>query len=99
MLFLAPGENGEMGMISRIKSVQRPDFLSIEHLGVVTDGQEDTSSESVAMWAGAHENYTFRETDGLTTLVIDLDSDEQMKEMFDGLWPKALLKLKQIAER
>ena len=52
-------------------------------------------------WAGGHENYTFSETDGVTTLEIDLESDgmpENMKEMFAGMWPKALAELKELAE-
>lgn len=98
ILFLAPGEKGEMsGMVSRIKENQRYKFLSIEHRGIVQDGKEDTSSDAVKAWAGAHENYTFTERDGATELLVDLDSNDEYKEMFQDMWPKALQKLKELA--
>ena len=46
------------------------------------------------------ENYTFAEKDGGTEVNIDMDIvNEEYKEMFEGMWPKALLKLKELAER
>lgn len=98
ILFLAPGEKGEMGMVSRIKENRPYEYISIEHLGFVQDGKEDTSSEEVKKWAGALENYTFREKDGATELLVDMDSNDEYKEMFQDMWPKALQKLKELAE-
>lgn len=102
--FLGPGENGQKpgGMISRIAENRPYEFVSIETLGLVNDGVDDTTSDDAVAWAGGHENYTFNETDGVTTLEIDLESDgmpENMKEMFAGMWPKALVKLKELAEQ
>lgn len=99
MLFIGPGENGEMGMVSRIKENQKYKFISIEHLGVVVDGKEDTSSDEVKQWAGAHENYTFKEKDGSTEVLVEMDINDDYKEMFEGMWPKALNKLKGLAEK
>ena len=99
MLFVAPGENGEMGMVSRIKENKPYEFISIEHLGFVQDGKEDTSSEAVKSWAGALENYTFKETNGGTEVSVDMDSNEEYADMFKGMWPKALTKLKELAEK
>lgn len=101
--FLGPGENGQKpgGMISRIAENRPYEFISIEHLGAVVDGVDDTTSEEAKSWAGAHENYTFSETDGVTTLDIDLESDnipQEMKDAFAGMWPEALAKLKELAE-
>ncbi len=97
--FLAPDESGKMGgMVSRIKENRRPDFLSIEHLGVVQDGEEDTSSDAVNEWAGGLENYTLREKNGQTEVLVDMDSHEDYVEMFQEMWPKALQKLKKLAE-
>ena len=100
ILFLGPGQNGEMGgMVSRIKENKLHEFLSIEHLGIVQDGKEDTTSEAVKGWAGAHENYTFAENNGVTTVTVEMDSNEEYSEMFNGMWPKALQKLKELAEK
>jgi hypothetical protein len=98
ILFLATGEKGEMGMVSRIKENKKYEFISIEHLGMVNEGKEDMTSDEVKKWAGALENYTFKERDGKTEVLVDLDSHEDYSEMFNGMWPKALQKLKELAE-
>lgn len=99
-LFL-DGQN--RGMVSRIAESIPYQFLSIEHLGMVMDGVEDYESDEVKKWAGAKENYTLTESNGKTHLVIDMEMDEteenqQMIEMFAGIWPKALAILKKISE-
>lgn len=101
MLFLGPDPNtGKLGgMVSRIKENRLHEYLSIEHLGVVQDGKEDTTSEAVKAWAGAHENYTFNEKNGATEVLVDIDITEDFKEMFEEMWPKALKTLKEIAEK
>ena len=101
ILFLAPGEKGEMGMVSRIKENKLYEYVSIEHLGEVHDGIEDTSSEAVKRWAGSLENYTFKQKDGATEVLVDMETEEmnkEMFEMFEDMWPKALQKLKDLAE-
>jgi hypothetical protein len=100
ILFLGPNENGEMGgMVSRIKENKLYEYISIEHLGVVENGKEDTTSDAVKQWAGSLENYTFKNKDGKTELLVDMDINDEYKEMFEGMWPNALLKLKEISEK
>lgn len=99
MLFLGPGDKGDMGMVSRIKENDPYKFISIEHLGVFSNGVEDTSSEDVKKWAGAFENYTFKEKNGGTEVLVDLDINDDYKDMFNEMWPKALKKLQEIAEK
>ncbi|NUN68202.1 MAG: SRPBCC domain-containing protein [Bacteroidetes bacterium] len=100
ILFLAPGEHGDSGMVSRIKENKHHEFISIEHLGIVGNGIEDTTSEEAKAWAGALENYTFREKAGMTELLIELKGNipDEFVTMFDGMWPEALNKLKSLAE-
>lgn len=99
ILFLGPGEKGVMGMVSRIKENKQYEFISIEHVGVVNEGKEDTTSNEVKKWAGALENYTFKKKNGSTEVLVDLDANEEYKQMFQEMWPKALQKLKEIAEK
>lgn len=103
ILFLGPGEQGKPGgMVSKIVENRPYDFISIEHQGEVVDGKEDMDSPNAKAWAGAHENYTFTEKDGVTTLKVDLtgaDIPDEFVKMFEGMWPKALAKLKELAER
>ncbi len=99
ILFLGPTTDGKLaGMVSRIKENKLYKYISIEHLGEVYDGVEDTTSDRVKIWAGALENYTFIDKNGKTELVVDLDINEEYKEMFEGMWPKALKTLKELCE-
>ncbi len=101
ILFLAPGKDGkgEGGMTSYIKENRPYEFISIEHKGMIMDGVEDTESDMVKSWAGAHENYTFTEKDGGTELVIDMDVDDKEKDSMEEAWKKGLEVLKGLVER
>lgn len=100
ILFLGPdpqtGEEG--GMVSRIAENRPYEFISIEHIGIVSNGIEDTTSDMAKKWTPAFENYTFTEKDGITTLEIDMDSLEENAEMFNQMWPLGLQKLKELSE-
>lgn len=99
ILFLAPDKSGKnSGMVSRIKENRQYEYVSIEHLGFIENGTEDTTSEAVKSWAGALENYIFNEDNGKTELLVELDTSEEYKEMFNETWPKALEKLKSLSE-
>jgi hypothetical protein len=100
ILFLGPNENGIMGgMVSRIKENRKHEYISIEHLGMVQDGKEDIASDEVKQWAGSLENYTFKNLNGKTELLIDMDINDDFKDMFNDMWPKALQKLKALAKK
>ncbi|HUC80700.1 MAG TPA: SRPBCC family protein [Flavisolibacter sp.] len=92
-------EGKEEGMVSRIKENIPAEFVSIEHLGVLDGEKEITSGPQVDGWAGALENYSFREENGQTIVSIEMDANEQFKSYFEESWPKALNKLKEISER
>jgi len=87
------------GMVSTIIENIPNEFMSIKHLGEVKNGIEDTASEKVKQWAGAMENYTLTEVDGKTELNVDMDIAEEYKDYFLTTWPKALEKIKQLAEQ
>ena len=96
---LDPETGIESGMVSRIAERRPYEFISIEHLGVIKDGVEDTTSEAAKKWAPAYENYTFKEVDGKTEVLVDMDSEDEYIKMFEDMWPKGLEKLKEIAEK
>ncbi|HEX2013548.1 MAG TPA: DUF2784 family protein [Roseateles sp.] len=95
--FLAPGAGG---MVARIAANRAPEFVSIEHLGMVdAEGVEDRDSEAVRAWLPAFENYTLlAPAPGLTELRIDMDVTADYEQMMRELWPKALAALKVICE-
>ncbi len=102
MLFISSSSGS--GMVSEIAENILHKFISVKHLGEIHGGVEDTTSEAVKKWAPAYENYTFTEKESGTLLGIDMElasspESKAMVEMFEGLWPKALLILKEICER
>lgn len=101
ILFLGPDpETGEEGgMVSRIAESKRYESVSIEHLGIVRDGKEDTTSEIARKWTPAFENYTFKERDGGTEVLVDVDVEDEYVESFQQMWHDALQELKELAEK
>jgi uncharacterized protein YndB with AHSA1/START domain len=95
-LFLSP--EGE-GMVSTIAANRPNEFMSIKHLGIVKNGKEDLESEEVKQWAGALENYTLTTVNGNTVLTVEMDITEEHKDYFRQTWPKALEKVKALAEK
>jgi hypothetical protein len=86
------------GMISLIASKKPNEFMSFKHLGTVKNGVIDTDSKQTKEWAGALENYTLKTVNGKTELTVDMDITEEFKDYFQQTWPKALEKLKEMAE-
>lgn len=98
--FLAPEDDGSTsGMISMVEEVRPPEFVSLRMLGEVVNGVDDTTSDRVKSWAGGREQYTFREDNGSTEVVVEVDTTAEFKDYFLQAWPKALERLKVIAER
>lgn len=101
ILFLGPDPNSgeEGGMVSRIAENKPYEFISIEHLGIVKNGIEDTTSEAARKWSPAFENYTFIDKDGATEVLVDMDVEDEHVQMFTEMWLTGLQKLKELAER
>jgi uncharacterized protein YndB with AHSA1/START domain len=94
-------DQSNKGMVSKIVENIPNEFLSIQHLGYYDNGEEDYDSEATKKWAGALENYTLTAVDGKTNLQIYMEMNTEEKEMiamFEKMWPKALAKVKELAE-
>ncbi len=96
ILFLDPDGNG---MVAKIAENRPHEFVSIEMVGFVQKGVEDTESDGAQAMAGAHENYTLKESDGKTEVQVDMDSSDEYYAVFDEMWPRALKKLKELCEK
>lgn len=101
--FLAPDEEGKIsGTVFRVNKSQPYDLVSIENIGIVQDGKEDTSGPEAKVYAGALESYTFKEIDGKTKVLVDLtpvmDIPDDYKEIYYDMWHNALQKLKELVE-
>ncbi len=73
--------------------------MSFKHLGEVKDGVEDIISERVSQWAGALENYSLNTVNGKTELTVDMNITDEFRDYFLNTWPRALDKVKELAEK
>lgn len=98
MRFLGPDKDGNIGgMFSTVEESRPGEFISLQHLGEI-QGDKEIPSET---WRST-EKYSFVEKDGKTTVDVDLEGDkipEEFVAMFEDAWPKALEKLKALAEK
>ncbi len=100
MYFIGTDEQGNRGgMISEIADIIPYQFVSIRHYGILHGENEIIEGEDIEKWAGGLENYSFLENNGVTTVIIDMDITEDHIDYFKVTWPKALNKLKSIAEK
>jgi hypothetical protein len=100
ILFVGVDENGKRGgMISEVSENQPASIVSLRHYGFLDGDKEITTGEDVEKWSGGHEIYKFEENNGITTLIVELDTLEEYLDFFRNTYPKALDKLKEICER
>ena len=85
---------GHSGMSAVIEKMRPGEFMSFRHEAEIKDGQIQPS----AGWSGAHENYTLTSHNGQTTLAVDLDTADEHRQMFEDRFPKALRRVKTLAE-
>jgi len=98
VLFLG---NSNSGMISTIADNRPNEYMSFKHQGIVNKGVEDLDSEEAKKWATASEDYTLQSVDNGTELIVHLQGEipQDFVDYFLKTWPKALEKLKEIAEK
>jgi uncharacterized protein YndB with AHSA1/START domain len=87
------------GMVATIVENRPNEFMSLKHLGTIKDGVEDLDTARTKEWAGAQENYTLKTVHGRTQLTVEMDITQEYKEYFKNTWPKALDKVKELAEQ
>lgn len=99
MKFIGPSEDGSVSGMYAVIAANRPyEFISIKHLGEFKDGERTPWPIAEGQEEG-YENYTFKDTDTGTEVLVELTVPAEWKDMFDDMWPRALAKLKEIAER
>jgi hypothetical protein len=93
-------DDGTMGgMLSFVKKMEMYKHIYFEHYGWIIKGEEKTSGEDIERWAPSFEKYFFEKvTNNKTVLIIEMESDEQYSDMMSKMWPKALIKLKELCE-
>jgi hypothetical protein len=94
--FLSP--EGE-GIVSVISETIPCEFMAFEQKGFVKDGVEDYTSDLSKKWEGSLEYYRLTSFADQTELVVDIDVALSHKDYFLATWPKALLRVKELAEK
>ena len=99
ILFVGVDENGEKGgMVSEISDNIPNEFVSIRHYGLVQGGVEITEGPEVEKWANGSENYTYSESNGFTTVTVNIDTTDEFLSYMNETYPQALAKLKELCE-
>lgn len=94
--FISPSGEGTLAAIVELKPNE---FIQANHIAVISkDGKEDRNSEVAKGWIGTTESYTFTDDNGKTQLKVEINTNPDWEKMFADGWPKALTKLKGIAE-
>ncbi len=93
------GDGKGNGMVSSVLANRPNEYMSFKHLGEVKEGIVDMTSDKVQQWAGAEENYTLKDKDGKTELIVEMDtSGADFEDFLIKTWPTALDKIKSQAE-
>ena len=88
------------GMVATIKSLNAPCEVVFSHLGILSEGVEDTESREVKEWSGAEEQYFLREIDENTTHVrAILHTLQEYEEHMNNGFNKGFEVLKKLAEQ
>jgi uncharacterized protein YndB with AHSA1/START domain len=91
------GDTGD-GMYSKILSKKENIEMIFEHLGVVKNFAEQPMDADTKKWSGSKEQYFLKETNGVTELVAKVDIVDDFEDYFSSTFPKALEKIKDLAE-
>ncbi len=96
--FTGPSEDGSVSGMYAVIAANRPhEFISIKHQGAFKD--EEKTPWPVVEGQEGYENYSFKDVDGGTEVLVELLVPAEWKDMFTDTWPKALAKLKEITEK
>lgn len=83
------------GVTSLVEKLVPNEFLRLRHSA---DTKETGTQERDKQWTGAEETYSLVEADGITTLTVSFDVPPELEEYFKVNYPKALAKVKELAE-
>ncbi|MEO0045565.1 MAG: hypothetical protein RL705_756 [Bacteroidota bacterium] len=90
-------QNGS-GMNSEI-AINKPfETMLFRHLGELKEYSELPETDLTKAWSGAEERYDLKENNSITTVMVAIDLVEKYLDYFNDAFPKALEKLKSIAE-
>ncbi len=97
--FLGPDpKGGTGGMISRVAEHNPGEFIRFEHIGVISQGIELDSGPIYEEWIPTFEEYRLEGGPESFTLTIRQELPEKYADHFAKTWPKALDRIREMAE-
>lgn len=84
------------GVTSLVEKLVAGELLLLKHQA---DTQGNGQHEREKEWTGGQERYLLAEKDGTTTVTVAFDVPPEMEEYFKLNYPKALERLKMLAEQ
>jgi hypothetical protein len=93
--FLTPAGSG---MYSNVIFYMPNKSVLFQHIGEIKNFEEQPVDEETEKWSGSFEQYTLTENKNKIILEAKVDLSPEHFGYFDQAFPKALLKLKEIAE-
>lgn len=87
---------GGYGVTSLVSKLVPNRYVVFHHKA---DTQDDGNKNRDDQWTGGRESYELTETDGTTTLHMRLDVPPELEETMHTSYPKALRRVKELAEQ
>ncbi len=84
------------GVTSLVEKLTLDEFVSFRQ---IADTKDSGEREREKEWTGGTESYSLAENDGVTTLTVDIDVPPGQEETFKVRFPKALERVKILAEK
>jgi len=93
--FVSPSGDGMNSVID--KKIDH-EFMAFKHLGELKNFKPMEIDQATQEWTGSMETYELTPNGSSTNLKVRVDITEKYKEYFDTTFPKALEKVKELAE-
>ena len=84
------------GVTSLVEKLIPHEYLALRQVADTIDyGKQERDKE----WTGGTESYELVEKNGITNLIVKIDVPPGLEEIFKGRFPKALERVKVLAEK
>ena len=93
--FLDGSGNGMYSVVAKNNPYQ---FMAFQHLGEVKNKKEMPLDEKSKQWSGSMEEYLLEENGDRIQVSVDVDTTDEMVDQMNEMFPKALARLKELAE-
>lgn len=86
------------GLYSKILTIKENEEMTFQHIGAIKNFEELEIDDETRKWSGSLEKYILKRDEDFTILEIFIDVTEEFEDYFNGSFPKALARIKSLAE-